>query len=223
MLRSPHDLTALPLADALVSALEFRRCRWYFPQTVPSWTSGGVGAKTADGASVAASSCAGCDAVGRKSTSTELGETETKRLLPPVYFLIAILLGVALHFALPLRIVIPLPWSLLGVWPLLLGIILNVLADRSLKRHETAVKPFEPSRALVTDGVYRVSRHPMYLGMVLILAGIAVLLGSLTPWFILLLLAVVLDARFIRIEESMLEETFGEAYRAYRKRARRWI
>jgi protein-S-isoprenylcysteine O-methyltransferase Ste14 len=146
-----------------------------------------------------------------------------KALLPPAYLLIAILLALTLHILLPFRELIPFPWKLLGLVPLLLGIMLNVLADRSLKRFQTAVKPFEPSRVLVTEGVFRVSRHPTYLGMVLIIAGIAVLLGSLTPWFILPLLAVLLDARFIRAEESMLEATFGEAYRRYKRQARRWI
>ena len=146
-----------------------------------------------------------------------------KRLSPLAYLLVAILLTVALHLLLPFRELIPFPWRLVGLLPILLGIILNVLADRSLKRHETTVKPFAVSRTLVTEGVYRVSRHPMYLGMVLIIAGIAALLGSLAAWLILPLLAVLLDARFVRIEESMLAETFGEAYRRYRQQARRWI
>ena len=146
-----------------------------------------------------------------------------KRLSPLAYLLVAILLTVALHLLLPFRELIPFPWRLVGLLPILLGIILNVLADRSLKRHETTVKPFAVSRTLVTEGVYRVSRHPMYLGMVLIIAGIAALLGSLASWLILPLLAVLLDARFVRIEESMLAETFGEAYRRYRQQARRWI
>jgi protein-S-isoprenylcysteine O-methyltransferase Ste14 len=128
-----------------------------------------------------------------------------------------------MHLLLPSRELIPSPYRLVGFVPLLLGIILNVLADRSLKRHETTVKPFAASRTLVTEGVYRVSRHPMYLGMILIIAGVAVLLGSLAAWFILPFFAILLDARFVRIEESMLEKTFEEAYRRYRKQARRWI
>jgi protein-S-isoprenylcysteine O-methyltransferase Ste14 len=146
-----------------------------------------------------------------------------KRLLPPAYFLIAILLTVALHFLLPLRGLIPFPWRLVGLAPLFLGIVLNVLADRALKRYQTTVKPFELSRVLVTEGVFRVSRHPMYLGMALIIAGIAALLGSLSPWLVLPLFALLLEVRFVRTEESMLEASFGKAYQSYRKRARRWI
>jgi protein-S-isoprenylcysteine O-methyltransferase Ste14 len=152
-----------------------------------------------------------------------VGRFEVKRPSPLVYFLIAILLTVALHFLLPFRELIPFPWRLAGLLPLLLGLILNVLADRSLKRHRTTVKPWEESTALVTDGVFRLSRHPMYLGMALVLTGVAILLGSLTPWSVLLALVPLFEARFVRVEESMLEETFGEAYRAYRKQVRRWI
>jgi protein-S-isoprenylcysteine O-methyltransferase Ste14 len=146
-----------------------------------------------------------------------------KRASPLVFFLIAILLTVALHFLLPFRELIAFPWRLAGLLPLLVGLILNVLADRSLKRHKTTVKPWEKSTALVTDGVFRLSRHPMYLGMVLMLAGVAILLGSLTPWCVLLALVLLFEARFITAEESVLEGSFGEAYRAYKKQVRRWI
>lgn len=145
------------------------------------------------------------------------------RILPPVYFLIAIILAVAVHFLMPAGHLLPFPWRLVGLPLLLLGIILNVLADRSLKRHKTAVQPFVPSRILVTEGAFRLSRHPMYLGMILMIAGIAFLLGSVTPWLIVVMLAILLNTRFIKIEESMLETTFGEAYGAYKKRVRMWL
>jgi protein-S-isoprenylcysteine O-methyltransferase Ste14 len=145
------------------------------------------------------------------------------RLTPLTYFLIAILLMPALHLLLPLGRIVAFPWRLLGILPLTVGIILNLLADRSFKRRKTTVKPREKPSALVTDGIFRLSRHPMYLGMVLILAGIAILLGSVTPWFILLALVALFQVRFVRMEECMLEQTFGAAYRAYKKRVRRWI
>jgi protein-S-isoprenylcysteine O-methyltransferase Ste14 len=143
-----------------------------------------------------------------------------KRLSPLVYLLVAILLTAALHLLLPFRELIPPPWRLAGLLPLLVGILLNVLAHRSLKRHATTVKPFAVPNALVTEGVYGVSCDPMDLGIILIIAGIAVLLESLATWLILPLFAVLLDASFIRIEESMLEGAFGEAYRRQRKQAR---
>lgn len=146
-----------------------------------------------------------------------------KRILPPTYFLAACLLTVLLHFILPIHRVIELPWRLAGTVPLFIGILLNLLADRSLKLHKTTVKPDEESTTLITAGVFTVSRNPMYLGMVLILIGVAVLLGSVGPFLPALILAVLLDRAFIVPEERMLEATFGDRFRNYRDRTRRWL
>ena len=146
-----------------------------------------------------------------------------KKILPPTYFLAAIVIMVAFHFLLPLRKPISFPWRLLGLVPLTAGIILNILADRAFKIIRTTVKPFEKSSTLVTEGVFRVSRHPMYLGMILIVTGIGLLMGSATPWLLVILLAILFDRHFIKTEEQMLEETFGDPFREYRKQVRRWI
>ena len=103
-----------------------------------------------------------------------------KKALPPVYLFLSIVGMVALHFLLPVARVVAFPWNILGAIPLAFGIALDLIADRAFKKVETTVKPFEQSTALVTTGVYRIGRHPMYLGMVLILLGLAVLLQSLT-------------------------------------------
>jgi protein-S-isoprenylcysteine O-methyltransferase Ste14 len=63
----------------------------------------------------------------------------------------------------------------------------------------------------------------MYLGFVLVLIGIAVLLGSLTPWFIVPLFAVLMDRVFISVEEQMLQARFGQAWSEYKAQVRRWI
>jgi protein-S-isoprenylcysteine O-methyltransferase Ste14 len=148
---------------------------------------------------------------------------DMKKPSPLTYFLLAIILSVALHFLLPLQQVIAFPWRLVGLVSLLVGIVLNLLADQALKKHGTTVKPFEKSRALVTDGVFRISRNPMYLGMTLVLLGIALLLGSLTPLAVVILVPILFDRVFISPEEKMLEQTFGDPFREYRKRVRRWI
>jgi protein-S-isoprenylcysteine O-methyltransferase Ste14 len=105
----------------------------------------------------------------------------------------------------------------------LLGILLNLLADRDLKKHKTTVKPFERSKGLATEGVFNITRNPMYLGMVLILLGLAILLGSATPFAVVPILGVVFQCFFIHPEERMLEETFGKRFRQYKGRVRRWI
>ncbi len=100
---------------------------------------------------------------------------------PPNYFLLSILLVLALHFFLPVIQLVIFPWNLFGLVLLSAGIYLNLAADRSFKKHQTTVKPREKPASLVTNGAFRISRNPMYLGMVLILAGLSILLGSFTP------------------------------------------
>ncbi len=130
---------------------------------------------------------------------------------------------VALHFLLPWRHIVLWPLTLLGVLPILLGCVLNVWADQQLKRAETTVKPFEKPSSLITDGAFRVSRHPMYVGMTAILIGIAVCLGTLTPMFVIPLFVAAMAVIFIPFEERTMAGQFGEHYREYCLRARRWL
>jgi protein-S-isoprenylcysteine O-methyltransferase Ste14 len=146
-----------------------------------------------------------------------------KKILPPTYVLLSILLMVALHFLYPGAAIIPPPWNLLGVIPIGFGIWINLSADRAFHRAQTTVKPFEEPAALIVDGTYGISRHPMYLGFVAILVGIAFLLGSLTPYLIVIVFAVLMDALFIRIEEQNLAQKFGTDWMVYKSKVRRWI
>jgi protein-S-isoprenylcysteine O-methyltransferase Ste14 len=146
-----------------------------------------------------------------------------KKLLPPTYLLIAIVVMAIFHFVLPMTQVIPGLWRLIGFLPLAGGIGLNLMADGALHRANTTVKPFEASTTLITNGVFQISRHPMYLGFVLILIGLAVLLGSLTPYFVIPIFAILMDGVFIQVEERMLEEQFGPIWLTYKARVRRWI
>jgi protein-S-isoprenylcysteine O-methyltransferase Ste14 len=143
--------------------------------------------------------------------------------LPPTYLYSAIVLIVVLHILLPGEQVINSPWRYLGIILLALGSALNILADQVFKQHNTSVKPFETSTFLVTGGVFRFSRNPMYLGFVLLLAGIAILLGSVTPWIVAVVFPFLMEIRFIRVEETMLEAWFGDAWLEYKRRVRRWF
>ena len=73
------------------------------------------------------------------------------------------------------------------------------------------------------SGPYRFTRNPMYLGMTTALTGVAILLGTLTPFLLIPLFAAWIDFRFISREETMLVGTFGEEYERFRREVRRWI
>lgn len=71
--------------------------------------------------------------------------------------------------------------------------------------------------------MYRITRNPMYLGMVTALTGVALIFGSLSPFSAPVLFVPVLNARVIRHEEHMLEERFGDDYRDFKQSVRRWL
>jgi protein-S-isoprenylcysteine O-methyltransferase Ste14 len=146
-----------------------------------------------------------------------------KPLLPPTYLFTAIVVMILLHLLFPITDVVPYPWQLLGCLPLLLGIVLNLIADQAFKKNHTTVKPFEESTVLITTGVFRLSRHPMYLGMIFILIGLAILMGTLMPFLVIPAFMLLMDAVFIKTEERMLANKFAGAWQEYQASVRRWI
>ncbi|TEU00267.1 MAG: isoprenylcysteine carboxylmethyltransferase family protein [Anaerolineales bacterium] len=150
-------------------------------------------------------------------------KTMLKKVLPPTYLLVAIILSLLLHFTFPVATIVQNPLNLIGLFPLMVGVALNLIADRDFKRNQTTVKPYEESGTLLTEGVYRYSRHPMYLGFVLILLGISLFLGSISPNVIVIIFAILMEIVFIRVEEEMLNETFQEEWRQYKSKVRKWI
>jgi protein-S-isoprenylcysteine O-methyltransferase Ste14 len=145
------------------------------------------------------------------------------KVLPPVYFLLALVAMAALHYLWPVAQYLSFPGNLIGLLPLGIGVGLNIVAEGQFKRHQTTVKPFRLSSALLTGFPFSVSRNPMYVGMALLLAGIALLLGTVTPWLPAVAFPILLDLRFVRVEERMLAETFGSEWEQYRARVRRWL
>lgn len=107
------------------------------------------------------------------------------------------------------------------------GIVLLLLLDTRamlrFRRHGTPVNPARPAEALVTDGPYRFTRNPMYIGMACAYAGAAVGAGAL--WSLALLPGVlfVIDRVIIPREERHLAERFVEDYDRYHRRVRRWL
>jgi protein-S-isoprenylcysteine O-methyltransferase Ste14 len=111
----------------------------------------------------------------------------------------------------------------LGGLVTLVGLIVNFAGAGLFLRRRTAIIPFKPASCLVTSGIYRWTRNPMYLGMALIYAGIAILLNSLLALILLPLVLVIIQTQVIAREEAYLERTFGDEYLAYKHRVGRWL
>jgi protein-S-isoprenylcysteine O-methyltransferase Ste14 len=146
-----------------------------------------------------------------------------RRVLPPVWLLLALAASFALDRWYPVVRLVQAPWKYSGYAPLLFGALMSITAATAFRRAGTPVVPFEPSTALVTGGWFRLTRNPMYLGLSLILLGVAMIDGTLGAFLPLPVFVAILHFRFIRAEERFLEGIFGERYRAYRTQVRRWI
>jgi protein-S-isoprenylcysteine O-methyltransferase Ste14 len=150
------------------------------------------------------------------------------KIIPPVYLLISILLMFILDRYLPVQNIISTTFNYpdfnyMATFIGLCGFVLIASGALYFKKSATAIRPFEPSTALVKGGPYRFTRNPMYLGMVLILIGTAIYLGSLTPWFVIPVFFLIIQEWFIKHEEPFLENIFGKEYLDYKSKIRRWI
>ena len=136
--------------------------------------------------------------------------------------LIAIGLQVVVPFSLPAGIptLVTIP---LGATLIMLGATLAILARRGLAQHGQPTDPGQPTSKLVTTGVFSISRNPLYLGGVCILAGIAVAGNFL--WVVVLLIPALVACHYVLIapEERYLAAKFGEEYLAYAASVRRWL
>jgi protein-S-isoprenylcysteine O-methyltransferase Ste14 len=159
------------------------------------------------------------------STDTELNDGAAVRFPPPFVPLIALALGIALHlWVLPLRI--PLEGALrygLAVLLLAPGVFLVVAAVGLFRRTGQDPKPWLSTPEIISTGVYRFTRNPMYVSLGLLQAGIGVAMAN--GWVVLLVPVVwtVIYLIAIRHEEAYLEEKFGSRYTDYKASVRRWL
>lgn len=107
----------------------------------------------------------------------------------------------------------------------LVGVVFLVSAVRLFSQRDTTINPLDPSKAehLVVDGLYRVTRNPMYVGMVLLLVGWCLYLGALSAFAAVALFVLAMNELQIKPEERALTEKFGEQYQAYIQQVRRWV
>jgi protein-S-isoprenylcysteine O-methyltransferase Ste14 len=142
---------------------------------------------------------------------------------PPLIYLGALGAGFAVEALIgsdPLPSTITLP---VGAASIIAGAGLLGSFLQAFRRAQTPVDPYTPSQAIVTDGPYRLTRNPAYLGMALAYAGIAILSGAPSALAPLPVAIAIIDRGVIRREERYLERKFGRPYLDYKRRVRRWI
>jgi protein-S-isoprenylcysteine O-methyltransferase Ste14 len=106
---------------------------------------------------------------------------------------------------------------------ILLGMAIFIAAVRNFSRAATPVPSTRPVRMLVTTGIHGLSRNPIYVGMFLLYVGIGV--AARSPWVLALAVPLAVTMRYgvVAREEAYLERRFGDAYREYKARVRRWL
>lgn len=120
--------------------------------------------------------------------------------------------------------ILPMPTAPVAGWTLVaLGLALMAVAALTMMRAGATVDPTRQPTALVTHGVFRLSRNPIYLGDVLILAGLCLVWQPLSVLVLVPAFVLLIDRRFIRREEAWLRSRDAAAFELWARRTRRWL
>jgi protein-S-isoprenylcysteine O-methyltransferase Ste14 len=136
-------------------------------------------------------------------------------------FVLAVVFGS--HYLMPIRALIEPPLNYLGLLLVLAGVLLDVRAASLFRERETSFKLQGGAATMITDGPFGFSRNPIYLGIMTVLLGLAIFLGSLTAFIYPVLVFILFQFDLIPMEERRMEEAFGEDYLEYKRKVRRWL
>lgn len=147
------------------------------------------------------------------------------RFPPPFVFVGCFLAGMAVHRLFPMPIA-PTRWHVVsegaGLILVIAGLLLVLSALMLFVRAHTSIMPHGEATLLVDRGVYRITRNPMYSGLALLHAGLALLINQLWPLLLLPVAVMLMQRYIIAREEAYLSRRFGAAYDAFRRRVPRW-
>ena len=112
-----------------------------------------------------------------------------------------------------------------GSFMIFIGLVIILFAIILFKKYQTTITPVNPSNAtkLITDGIYKFSRNPMYLGLLLVLFGISIILNPIGGLFLIPLFILYLNLFQIIPEENAMVDLFKDEFLEYKKNVRRWI
>lgn len=142
---------------------------------------------------------------------------------PPIVALLCIGIAYLLGRLIPLPFAVPAILRYIGLSLTILGFLLGVGALFEFLKAQTTLDPHGSTTQLVTSGIYRLSRNPMYLGLLLIVIGLPLYFGLIWGVVVAFVFVLLMNHLVIQHEEMYLEGKFKEGYTDYRSRVRRWV
>jgi protein-S-isoprenylcysteine O-methyltransferase Ste14 len=145
------------------------------------------------------------------------------RVPPPFYYLMTLLIGIALRRSLPFPLFAT-SEATIAAWVLVVaGLLLVAWGASTMLRAGTRIDPTKPTTTIVRSGPFRFTRNPLYLAMAILYSGLSIYFQSLPALLLLPAAMTLMYYAVIRHEERYLEGKFGNEYRDYRKSVRRWV
>jgi len=145
------------------------------------------------------------------------------KIIPPVLYALALAAGLVVEEFWEFR---SFPWS----WRIGLAFVLLApsvaLIALTLSQFSVSETPFDVRKTattLITDGPYRYTRNPGYVALTLLYLALGSLFGSVWVWLLAVPLLIAIDHLIVQKEEASLELAFGDEYRLYRSKVRRWL
>ncbi|MDP3546549.1 MAG: isoprenylcysteine carboxylmethyltransferase family protein [Phreatobacter sp.] len=158
-----------------------------------------------------------------ETPETSRADRPNRYPLPPLIFVASLALGYGLNALAPVALPLPGLAKLVGALGLGAGLALILCASSTLSRAGTAILPHHAATRLVTAGPFAWSRNPIYLGELLLIAGLGGVEGSLAYWIAGVVFVLAMTHFAIVREEAHLAARFGEQWQTYAARVRRWV
>ena len=146
-----------------------------------------------------------------------------QKLVPPILFLLCLVVMFILNSIFPIDYWLKSPLNLLGILPIMIGFLSLFTTLNQYRKIRTEINTFKQPNKLITNGFFKYSRNPIYLGFTLVLLGAATLFGNVAAIIPVVFFFLLSNFWYIPFEEKNLEKFFGDSYLTYKSHVRRWI
>ena len=145
------------------------------------------------------------------------------KIYPPLMVLAGIITQLLIGYIAPVEPLLSATWQYIGIALMVLGFATILLAARSFRKHETTIIPDGQPSTLMEGGLFAYSRNPIYAAMAVLLIGSALAIGHIWTFIVVPLFVLLVQQIWIVKEEENLEAEFGQIYRNYKIKVRRWL